>query len=355
MFFEGIAHDYNNGVKLYNPVSNQTVTRHTYAFVDVQEPSVNTYILPASAINSSELSTDNLLSSSLPSSSESVLCSDLSSSSSSDPLLVSSPVTSSISVEGGPPSIAEEGGPTSLPPSADINDLHRWSHISLPYSSAPSSVRPKYDNIGRNFTDLSLNTTFQITDICISSAPDFKELYTFKFYDTSIFSTPPSLDDLYEYEEIDSFLQDSNYRFDSSPYPYLRRRVNQLIAQKRLQIPTIPLSVDQAKAHEHAQGFLSALDEEISSLWTMSTWKDFSGDLKSIPPGRLIGSKILFDIVYNPDGTFKKFKARIVARGDQLKSLDSNNFAGTIKSETMRILLAVVAEQDLDHDSLPSS
>ena len=100
MFFEGIAHDYNNGVKLYNPVSKQTVTRHTYAFVDVQEPLVNTYILPASAIDSSELSTDNLLSPYLPSSSESVLCSQLPSSSS-DPLLVSSPVTSSISVEWG--------------------------------------------------------------------------------------------------------------------------------------------------------------------------------------------------------------------------------------------------------------
>ena len=88
------------------------------------------------------------------------------------------------------------------------------------------------------------------------------------------------------------------------------------------------------------------------SLWNMSTWKFFSGDLKSIPPSRLIGSKVILDIVYNPDGTFKKFKARIVARGDQLRSLDSNNFAGTVKSETMRILLAVVAEQDLDHDSL---
>ena len=351
MFFEGIAHDFNNGIKLYNPVSKQTVTRHTYAFVDVQEPSVNTYILPSSAITSSELSADNLLPPSLPSSSESVLCAELSSPSS-DSVLVSSTVPSSISVEGGPISITDEGGPTLLSSSPALDDLHRWSHISLPYSSAPSSVRPKYDHIGRNFTDMSLNTKFQITDICISSAPDFQDIYTFKFYDTSIFSAPPSLEDLFEYEEINSFLQDSNYRFDSSPYPYLRRRVNQLLTQKRLHMPTIPLSVDQAKAHEHAEGFLSALDDEISSLWNMSTWKVFSGDIKSIPPGRLIGSKVIFDIVYNPDGTFKKFKARIVARGDQLRSFDSNNFAGTVKSETMRILLAVVAEQDLDHDSL---
>ena len=133
-------------------------------------------------------------------------------------------------------------------------------------------------------------------------------------------------DDLYEYEEIDSFLQDSNYRFDSRSYSYLRRRVTQLVAQKCLKMPTIPLSVDQAKVHEHSKGFMSVLVDKISSLWTMSTWKFFSGDLKSIPPGRLIGSKVILDIVYNPDGTFKKFKARIVARGDQLTSWDSNNF-----------------------------
>ena len=117
-------------------------------------------------------------------------------------------------------------------------------------------------------------------------------------------------------------------------------------------MPTILLSVDQAKVHEHSKGFMSALDDDVSSLWNMSTWKFFSGDLKSIPPGRLIGSKVIFDIVYNSDETFKKVIARTVARRDQLKSLDSDNFAGTVKSETMRILLAVVAEEDLDHDSL---
>ena len=47
----------------------------------------------------------------------------------------------------------------------------------------------------------------------------------------------------------------------------------------------------------------------------MSSWKDFLDDIKSIPSGRHIGSKVIFDIVYNPDGTFKKFKARML-RGE---------------------------------------
>ena len=97
---------------------------------------------------------------------------------------------------------------------------------------------------------------------------------------------------------------------------------------------------------------MAALDDELLSLANMSTYKTFTGDPATIPKGKLIHSKIIFDIVYNADGTFKKFKARLVARGDQLKSDDPNNYAGTVKSETMRILLAVVAKFDLDHDSL---
>ena len=66
---------------------------------------------------------------------------------------------------------------------------------------------------------------------------------------------------------------------------------------------------------------MTALDEEVSSLWGMSTWNAFGDYPKLIPPGRLIGSKIVFDIVYSPDGTFKKFKARLVARGDHLNAM----------------------------------
>ena len=76
------------------------------------------------------------------------------------------------------------------------------------------------------------------------------------------------------------------------------------------------------------------------------------GDALTIPKGRLVNSKIISDIVYNPDGTFKKFKARLVARSDQLHQLDPNNFAATVKSETLRILLAIVVERDFDYDSL---
>jgi len=84
----------------------------------------------------------------------------------------------------------------------------------------------------------------------------------------------------------------------------------------------------------------------------MDCYRHNFGDAINIPKDRLINSKIIFDSVYNPDGTFKKFKARLVASGDQLHQLDQNKFAPTVTSEIFRILLAIVAELDFDYDSL---
>ena len=55
-------------------------------------------------------------------------------------------------------------------------------------------------------------------------------------------------------------------------------------------------------------------------------------------------------MVYNPDGSLKKIKVPFVVRGDQLNQ--DNNFAGTVKSETIQFLSAIVAEKDLNYISL---
>jgi len=61
----------------------------------------------------------------------------------------------------------------------------------------------------------------------------------------------------------------------------------------------------------------------------------------------MIYSKIIFDIVVNPDGINKKLNVRLISCEDQLHQLDSNNFAANVKSETLRILFAVVTEHIL--------
>ena len=114
-------------------------------------------------------------------------------------------------------------------------------------------------------------------------------------------------------------------------------------------ISNSPMFIREALAHPYADHFMRAFAEEIASLRSMKTFTEFFGDPKSIPKGSLLSSKAIFTIVYNPDGTFKKFKARLVARGDQLKNLyDPDTYAGTVRSDTLRLFFSVVASQDLD-------
>jgi hypothetical protein len=132
---------------------------------------------------------------------------------------------------------------------SDSDAIDNWSHLPLPYAHASKLIQPHFDNIGRLFVERGSSNQYAIVDIVTSSAPQFQNQICFKFYDTSIFPSPPSLDDLYEYEEISSFLSDSNYQFMSKPFPYLKRRMNQAKARKAKAIPTIPLSVSQARQH----------------------------------------------------------------------------------------------------------
>ena len=100
---------------------------------------------------------------------------------------------------------------------------------------------------------------------------------------------------------------------------------------------------------------MAAFADEISSLKEMKTFVAYLGHPKDIPKGSLLSSKAISTMVYNPDGTFKKVKACLVVRGDMLKNiLDSDTYAGTVRADTLRLLLSPAAEHDLDlisHDS----
>ena len=130
------------------------------------------------------------------------------------------------------------------------------------------------------------------------------------------------------------------------------RLANMLKAKRDINISDEPMSIAQAIAHPYADHFMGAFADEIQSLDDMTTWKAFFGDVSDIPKGLLLSSKVVFSIVYNPDGTFKKFKARLVARGDQLKHpFDPDTYAGTAHSETLRLFFSVAATLDYDLES----
>ena len=69
-----------------------------------------------------------------------------------------------------------------------------------------------------------------------------------------------------------------------------------------------PLSVQEALQHEN---WRSAMQDEFLALQRNNTWS-----LVDLPPDRkAIGSKWVFKLKENPDGSINKYKARLVAKG----------------------------------------
>ncbi len=92
-----------------------------------------------------------------------------------------------------------------------------------------------------------------------------------------------------------------------------------------------------------------AIQEELASLESNCTWQ--LTDARELPAGqRTIGCKWVFKIKYSPNGLIERFKARLVARGftQQYGVNYEQTFAPTLRFDTLRVLLALAAIDDLE-------
>jgi hypothetical protein len=117
-------------------------------------------------------------------------------------------------------------------------------------------------------------------------------------------------------------------------------------AQNDLDIP-IPRTYDEAvNDPEYGPKWKDAINEELMSLKANGTWTE-----EVRPKGaNLVSTKWVFTIKVNADGSLERFKARLVARGfSQVYGEDyTDTFAPTVRMDTLRIFLAVVASEDLE-------
>jgi hypothetical protein len=89
-----------------------------------------------------------------------------------------------------------------------------------------------------------------------------------------------------------------------------------------------------------------AIKREIIALQGNNTF------VEEVPPpgANLVSSKWVFTVKYTVDGNIERFKARLVARGfSQEYGIDyTETFAPTVRMDTLRLVLSVVAKYDLE-------
>jgi hypothetical protein len=113
----------------------------------------------------------------------------------------------------------------------------------------------------------------------------------------------------------------------------------------------IPRSLSTIPDNEYYDKWMQAAKDEFSSLRELGTFEEVT--LQDIIKSKTVPSKLVFDIRRNPDGSVKKFKARLVARGDlQLWETFSETYADTIDSKSINIIFAIAAQEDLESASI---
>ncbi|KAL0314769.1 UNVERIFIED_CONTAM: Retrovirus-related Pol polyprotein from transposon RE2 [Sesamum angustifolium] len=97
-----------------------------------------------------------------------------------------------------------------------------------------------------------------------------------------------------------------------------------------------PKSFKEANQSSH---WREAMNKEIEALEKNSTW-----ELKELPAGkRAIGSRWVYKVKLNQDGSIERYKARLVAKGyTQIEGIDFfDNFSPMAKTVTVRLFIAI--------------
>ena len=115
----------------------------------------------------------------------------------------------------------------------------------------------------------------------------------------------------------------------------------------------IPRNVGSIPHFNDAFYWINATKIELGSMYDNSVWDSPTVNIKSIPKNLILPSMLIYDKQYNPDGSFKKYKCRLVCRGDKWYDIyNMNTYASTVKSESERMLLSIAAIEDWEMESV---
>ncbi len=111
----------------------------------------------------------------------------------------------------------------------------------------------------------------------------------------------------------------------------------------------VPKSVKKALASSQRGEWIAAMLEEVGDMQRRGTWC-----MCDLPEGeKAIGCKFVFSVKYDENGEVAKYKARLVAMGnEESEDYDEEElFAPTAHFATMRMMLSLAASLDWDMDA----
>lgn len=106
-----------------------------------------------------------------------------------------------------------------------------------------------------------------------------------------------------------------------------------------------PTTYKAAMKCDDKEKWKTAMENELQSLQENNVW-----DLVKLPKDReVVGSKWVFRVKTNPDGSVDRYKARLVAQGySQRPGLDyDETFSPVVRSESVRMMIALAAKMNL--------
>jgi hypothetical protein len=128
----------------------------------------------------------------------------------------------------------------------------------------------------------------------------------------------------------------------SAPHLLPSSQASVAIDGSSIYIPKSILAVDRSP---HKMEWLAALDHELAALKSNDTWESFTD---KPDPHLIVPSQMIFDVRLAASGEIRKFKARLVARGDmQNFETYQQTFAETVASKSIHLILNIAAILDL--------
>ena len=98
-------------------------------------------------------------------------------------------------------------------------------------------------------------------------------------------------------------------------------------------VPEIPKNITEAMKHP---GWNGAVGEEMTNIHMLDTWTL----VPATPEMNILSSRWVFTVKFNPDGTVKQLKARLVTKGhEQEEGLDYlETFSPVVRTTTIRVI-----------------